>query len=202
MKEFKNIDKLIHESLAGYKPHPEAKNKERFLTSANKILAESQGNKFNWKYITIAIAIIMSIMGIVYYYLPDSNNIEIYNELSKTENGIKNDEHKESLLEINSNTSVHETIENNTFNKKVVDTPSDEVINKEPKLQSTDTELILYSGNDNNSTNLNRKNRIAVNIVGELNPSSIVWGKPKIKWLEKTKVALYVDKQCFEPEAT
>jgi hypothetical protein len=38
-----------------------------------------------------------------------------------------------------------------------------------------------------------------VEIVGELSPATITWGKPRIAWLEKTKVALYVKNQSMEP---
>ena len=161
MKEDKNIDQLIRSSLADYKPLPEAKSKERFLDSATAILAKSKGNSFSWKYLAIAAAILFGLMGIVYYYIADNNSQKINNELTKTENNIKVNDRIESSQEINNNTSVDETKENNTFNTEIIDTPTDEAINKEPNLHSTYTGLQIHSNNDNNSKNLDNKTFIA-----------------------------------------
>jgi len=167
MKKDKNIDQLIRSSLADYKPLPDVKSKERFLASATSILAESKGNSFSWKYLAIAAAILFGIMGIVYYYIPDNNSQEINNELSKTENNITVDEQEESSIEINKNTSTNETSENNKFNTEVIDESNTATTNKEPKLHSTHTGLLLHSNNDNNSKYLKQKNQIVTDYANK-----------------------------------
>jgi len=72
MKEIKDIDKLLLDSLADHKPTPSPGSKKRFLISASGIMSSNFKQIFNWKSTIVAIILLLGTGSILYYYLPYS----------------------------------------------------------------------------------------------------------------------------------